>query len=180
MPVAVAEGLSVVTIAAGPAGLRLLPEGDGGPDVRADDAWQIRAQPPTTPAKLRYWTIVWRGRPGQGAAADAEVARWRARGEKARIFEQGTLFGVAGEVLDRRELLVAVGPSAAWADAARAAERLVAEGPIAAGGVHAELVDRPHGHVEAVGLRTGVRVRNEGVLWFAPIGDAPLRVGSME
>ena len=58
VPVAIAQGLANVMISVStPGGLRLLPEGEGGPDVRADDAWQVRAQN-TTPAKLRYWTIV--------------------------------------------------------------------------------------------------------------------------
>src|SRR5438270_11493677 len=52
VPVAVGEGLATVTISGAP-GLRLLPEGDGGPEVRADDTWLIRAQG-TTPARLHY------------------------------------------------------------------------------------------------------------------------------
>jgi stage II sporulation protein D len=42
--------------------------------------------------------------------------------------------------------------------------------------VFTELVDRPHGYLEAVGGKSGFKVRNEGVLWFVPVGDAPLRV----
>src|SRR5262245_42150076 len=73
VPVAIAEGLATVTLTA-PAGsgLRLLPEGEGGPEIRADDVWQLRASS-TTPAKLRYWSIVWRGRANQ-AEAGAEEA----------------------------------------------------------------------------------------------------------
>jgi hypothetical protein len=124
VPVAIAESLAGVTVSAS-GGLRLLPEGDGGPEVRApqDEAWQVRAEK-TTPAKLRFWSIVWRGGGGQSAPAAEEVRRWKDRGEKARIFEQGTLFGVAGEVLDRRETLVAVGPVASFEEAEKASERL--------------------------------------------------------
>jgi stage II sporulation protein D len=176
VPVAIAESLSGVTLSAS-GGLRLLPEGDGGPEVRApqDEAWQVRAEK-TTPAKLRFWSIVWRGGGGQSAPAVEEVRRWKERGEKARTFEQGTLFGVAGEVLDRRETLVAVGPVASFEEAEKASERLAKKAALAATGVYTELVDRPHGQLEAVGLKSGVRVRNEGVLWFAASGDAPLRV----
>jgi SpoIID/LytB domain protein len=177
VPVAVGERLSSVTISVGaPGGLRLLPEGDGGPDIRADDAWQIRAHK-TSPAKLRYWTIVWRGTAAQGAEASEQAQQWKDRGERARVFEQGTLFGVAGEVLDRREALVGVAPVATAEEAERGAERLARKGKLSASGVYTELVDRPHGQIEAVGVKSGIQVRNEGVLWFAAVSaEAPLHV----
>jgi SpoIID/LytB domain protein len=177
VPVAIAERLTSVTISvSAPGGLRLLPEGEGGPDVRADDAWQVRAQG-TSPAKLRYWTIVWRGSAAQGGEASQQAQHWKERGEKARVFEQGTLFGVAGEVLDRRESLVGVGPAATFEEADKAAERLARKGKLAGTGVYTELADRPHGALEAVGAKSGVRVRNEGVLWFAAAAsDVPLHV----
>jgi stage II sporulation protein D len=179
VPVAVAEGLSGVVIAPAPGStLRLLPEGEGGPEVSvaADEGWQVRTRGPTTPAKLRYWTVVWRGKGGEGTQANEEAARWKQRGERTQVFEQGTLFGVAGEVLDRREVLVGVGPAPSFDAAEKAAERLARKAPPSARGVYTELVDRPHGHLEAVSLRSGVRVRNEGVLWFAPANDVPVRV----
>jgi stage II sporulation protein D len=175
VPVAIAEGLSSVTISAASGGLRLLPEGDGGPEIRADDSWQIRASA-TKPATLRYWAVVWRGPVAKGQDADEQMAQWKARGENARRFEQGTLFGVGGEVLDRREAIVGVGPAASPEEAERALERLSAKSPLFHPGVFTELVDRPHGYLEAVGGKSGFKVRNEGVLWFVPVGDAPLRV----
>jgi SpoIID/LytB domain protein len=175
VPVAIAEGLSSVTISASAGGLRLLPEGDGGAEIRADDSWQVRASA-TTAAKLRYWAVVWRGPVAQGQEADGQIAQWKARGESARRFEQGTLFGVGGEVLDRREAIVGVGPAASPEEAERVLERLSAKSPLVHPGVFTELVDRPHGYLEAVGGKSGFKVRNEGVLWFVPVGDAPLHV----
>lgn len=175
VPVAIGEGLSNVTVS-GPAGkLRLLPEGDGGAEVRADDTWQIRAFA-TSPAKLRYWAVVWRGRVSKSQEADGELAAWKARGENARRFEQGTLFGVGGEVIDRREYLVSVGPFSSTDAAERGLEGLAKKAPLVHPGVFTELVDRPHGQLEAVGARSGAKVRNEGVLWFVAADDAPLRV----
>ena len=58
VPVAVAEGLTSVTVS-GPGGLRLLPEGEGGPEIRADDSWQVTASG-TSPARLRFWSIIWK------------------------------------------------------------------------------------------------------------------------
>jgi len=176
VPVAVAEGLARVTISAGPSGgLRLFPEGEGGPELRGEDSWQVSASA-TVPAKQSQWAVVWRGKPGQGDEADAQIKRWKELGEKARRFEQGTVFGVGGEVLDRREVLVAVGPFAKPEEAEHAFEALGRKATLANPGVYTELVDRPHGQLEAVGSKTGMRVRNEGVLWFVAGGDSPLQV----
>ncbi len=175
VPVAIAEGLSAVTITAPTGNLRLLPEGEGGSDIRADDAWHIRAYA-TQPAKLRYWSVVWRGPVSKGDQADAQVALWKGKNENPRRFEQGTLFGVGGEVLDRRQALVAVGPAATPEEAEKALERLAAKAPLVLPGVFTELVDRPHGQLEAIGAKTGVKVRNEGVMWFVPAADGSLRV----
>ena len=166
VPVAVAQGASEVRIS-GPPGLRMLPEGDDGPELTLDESWVVRA-PSTTPARLRFWVIAWRGRSQQGAEAAALAQQWKAKGTEARTFEQGTLFAVSGEVLDRREVLVAVAPAATWEAAEKTQERLRQSKEIGAGGIYTELIERPHGQLEAVGQRSGARVRNEGVLWFAP------------
>ena len=124
VPVAIAEGLARVTIGAGRSGgLRLFPEGEGSSEVRGEESWQVRASA-TVPAKLSHWAVVWRGKPEQGSEADAQIKRWKELGEKARRFEQGTVFGVGGEVLDRREVLVAVGPFAKPEEAEHAFEAL--------------------------------------------------------
>ena len=176
VPVAIAEGFARVTISAGSSGgLRLFPEGEGGPEMRGEDAWQVRASA-TVPAKLHHWAVVWRGKPGQGDEADAQIKRWKELGEKPRRFEQGTVFGVGGEVLDRREVLVGVGPFGKPEEAEHAFEALARKATLANPGVFTELVDRPHGQLEAVGSRTGMNVRNEGVLWFVASGDSPLQV----
>lgn len=177
VPVAIGEGLTSVTLRAVPGKLRLLPEGDGGAEIRADGetGWQIRATG-TSPAKLRYWSVVWRGPVAQAQRADGVLAAWKARGESVHRFEQGTLFGVGGEVIDRRECLVGVGPFASTELAERGLERLGQAAALVHPGVFTELVDRPHGFLEAVGEKSGVRVRNEGVLWFLPSDEAPIHV----
>ena len=122
VPVALAQGVKEVRVE-GEGGLRLLPEGDGGPEVRADDAWRVRRSGPPPP-RLRYWPVVWRGRPQQGAEASAQARAWRARGMEAQSFEQGTLFAVAGEVLDRREVVVGVSPAPTFEAAEKTLEKL--------------------------------------------------------
>jgi SpoIID/LytB domain protein len=176
VPVAIAEGLTRVSISAGPSGLlRLLPEGEGGPDIKGEESWSVRASG-TMPAKIAYWAVVWRGKPEQAREAEEQSKTWKELGEKTRRFEQGTVFGVGGEVLDRREILVTVGPFGKTEEAERALEPLGKKGTLLKPGVFTELRDRPHGQLEAVGSKTGIRVRNEGVLWFGVEGDGPLHV----
>jgi stage II sporulation protein D len=175
VPVAIAEGLASVTISATTGGLRLLPEGDGGAEIRADDAWQIRAFS-TSAAKLRYWAVVWRGPVAKTAEAQTHLDLWKGKGENVRRFEQGTLFGVGGEVLDRRQTVVAVGPFPSPEAVEGTLDKLARKAPLSHPGLYTELVDRPHGQLEAVGVKSGVRVRNEGVLWFVPDGEAAIRV----
>ncbi len=83
---------------------------------------------------------------------------------------------MGGEVLDRREVLVGVGPFGKPEEAEHAFEGLARKATLANPGVFTELVDRPHGQLEAVGSKTGMSVRNEGVLWFVAGGDSPLQV----
>ena len=176
VPVAVAQGVTEVSVSAD-GGLRLLPEGDGGPELVLDDAWQVKATR-TTPARLRYWTIVWRGKGRQGAEAAARAREWQGKGMEAKAFEQGTLFAVAGEVLDRREVLVGAAPATTWEAAEKTLEKLRSAHKLAAAGIYTEVIERPHGMLEAAGARSGARVRNEGVLWFvAAIAGRPVKLG---
>jgi stage II sporulation protein D len=176
VPVAIAEGLSRVSISAGPAGgLRLLPEGEGGPEMKGEESWSIRALG-TVPAKIAYWAVAWRGKPEQAREAEEQIKRWRELGEKPRRFEQGTVFGVGGEVLDRREILVAIGPFGKAEEAERALELLGKKAPLFKPGVFTELRDRPHGQLEAVGGKTGLHMLNEGVLWFGVEGEGSLHI----
>jgi len=178
VPVSVADGLSSVTIRGG-AGLVLLPDGEGGPEVLADTEWIIRATK-TTPAKLRHWAIVWRGKAGQGKDAQQAIDRWKSQGENPKVFDVGTLFAVAGKVLDRREVLVVVGPYGSFSDADAAYAKLQKRMPFDVRGVHTELVERPHGMLEAVGGKTATRIRNEGVLWFLPGTEAAIEIEGLE
>jgi stage II sporulation protein D len=175
VPVAIAEGVEEVTVS-GEAGLRLLPQGDEGPEVTSAEAFRITATR-TTAAKLRFWPLVFRARSGAGVGAEAarQAAAFTARGLEAKVFEQGTLFAVSGEVLDRREILVGVNPATSLEAAEKALESLRAsDGKVA--GIYTEMVERPHGDLIAVGRGSGVRLRNEGALWFAGSNARPLRV----
>jgi stage II sporulation protein D len=144
------------------AGVRLLPDGEGGAEVRGpvgEDRWTLRVVD-GKPGKIRWWVVAASFAPAQSAELQAELARWRAKGKTPRTFEVGSLFAVKGQVLDSRRVLVA---SEGFDDEPTAKKAATAAG----GALHPDLVERPRGTVEAVDER-GVVVRNDSILWLSP------------
>ena len=146
-------------------GLLARPDGAGGSAVASagGGAWTITATG-TRPAVLTEWTVVETLGPEDAGGVAAAIERWQRRGLDARAFEVGTVFGVAGEVIDTREVRIAVDPVAAGKGAERAAQLARRFGVKTT--VHAELVRRPQGTIVA---RSGdTRVENPSVVWFEP------------
>jgi SpoIID/LytB domain protein len=143
-------------------GLRVLPDGDGGPEVRAGASWTVSARD-ARPGRARYWTVVSR------QADDAAVALWRTRSKEVATFETGMVFGVEGALIDSRALLLGVSPEDSEAAAARTAAAVAKRWSVETS-VHPELVARPDGVLVARG-EGGATVENRGVLWFATAGD---------
>jgi SpoIID/LytB domain protein len=170
------EGLPIVTvrlmerqneIVLSGDGMRILPLGEGGPEVRASGDFRVTLEG-GQPAKLRYLTVVERFPISAKADAQAALEKWRGRGLSPQLSEIGAVFGVAGEVLDRRALLVCVSPKTTAAEAERTGEELRRRFH-AETSVHSELAERPHGTVVARGPGANpVEVRADGALWFAP------------
>jgi stage II sporulation protein D len=162
--VEIVRGRSVVHLRAN-GGITVRPDGAGGSAIEREDgdAWTITALD-ARPAVRKDWTVVETLGPDDTAGAAAAVARWKARGFEPRSFEIGTVFGTGGEVIDTRELRIAVDPVAAGTGAARAAE--IAKRFGIATQVQEELVRRPSGTIVA---RSGATtIRNPQVLWFQP------------
>jgi SpoIID/LytB domain protein len=168
--VRVLEHRAEVSIAG--AGARLLPDGEGGAEVRGGGRWTVRVVD-GKPGRVAYHVVVARFAPSASSKLQAELATWRGRGFVPRTFEVGALFAVKGQVIDSRAQLVAVaaadGERASAADEPRAsalAARLRQQYAVATT-LHPELVERPRGVVEAVDERGSV-VRNDSILWFTP------------
>jgi SpoIID/LytB domain protein len=146
-------------------GIAVRPDGAGGSAIETDggDAWTITAEN-TRPAVIQEWTVVETLGPDDAPGITASLARWKERGFEPRSFEIGTVFGTGGEVIDTREVRIAIDPQPAGKGAARAAELARKYGVKTA--VHEELVRRPSGTIVA---RAGATViRNASVLWFQP------------
>jgi stage II sporulation protein D len=157
--IAVMEGQRQVRLSA-EGGMRVLPDGDGGAEMRAGAAWTVTAEE-TRPARLAWWIVVSR------QATDADVAMWRQRGYQPRTFEIGVVFGVEGDVIDSRETLLGVAAEADPAAAGRAAAALGKKWGVETS-LHPELVARPEGVLVAREDKGGAVVRNADVIWFAP------------
>lgn len=143
--VRVMEHRPEVTIVVGDG--RILPDGEGGPEVRGGTTWTVRVVG-GVPGKIVTHNIVASFAPSETEKLQAELARWRNQGVRTRTFETGALFAVKGQVLDSRRILVAAAGTSG-------------------GTAFPELVERPRGVVEAVDEH-GVVVRNDSILWLEP------------
>jgi len=166
-------------------GITVRPDGAGGSAIETDggDAWTITVED-ARPAMLQDWTVVEALAADDASGVTAGLARWKARGFEPRSFELGTVFGTGGEVIDTRELRIAVDPVAAGKGAARAAE--IARRFGVATSVQQDLVRRPSGTIVA---RSGATtIRNPAVLWFQPrkpgetltVADVPTIAGGSQ
>ena len=168
-----------------PGGVVVRPDGTGGSTVEltGGDRWTVRAEA-TAPALIHEWTVVETVGADDAAGAAQAAQRWKARGFEPKILEIGTVFGVAGEVIDTRDVLIGVDPVPAPGGAERS--KAIARRFGLATSVHRELVRRPAGQVVATSGAT--RVGNPSVLWFAPrdprqpitVEDVPTNTGGSQ
>jgi hypothetical protein len=166
-------------------GIAVRPDGAGGSAIELDggDAWTITAEG-TRPAVIQDWTIVETLAADDASGIAAASARWKARGFDPRSFEIGTVFGTGGEIIDTREVRIAIDPVPAGKGGARAAEHAKRFG--VGTQVHQELVKRPAGTI--VAKSGGTTIRNASVLWFTPrrasetitVEDVPTNTGGSQ
>jgi SpoIID/LytB domain protein len=167
------------------AGIAVKPDGAGGSLVQDDggDAWTITVED-AKPAVIQDWTVVETLAADDEGGATAALARWKSRGFDPRAFEVGTVFGVDGEVIDTREVRIAIDPVPSGKGAARAVELGKRFGVSTS--VHEELVKRPAGTIVAKSGAT--TIKNPSVLWFAPnkasetitVDDVPTNTGGSQ
>jgi len=147
-------------------GLLVLPDGEGGPEIDAGRRWVVTVEKPA-PAEILEWTVVERFGPEDETGIANAMGRWKRLGYDPHQFEVGTIFGVEGEVIDSREVLVGIAPVAA-PNGGRRARALGRKHHIDTS-VHPEMVRRPSGTIVARGGDTVVR--NPSVIWFRPSRD---------
>jgi SpoIID/LytB domain protein len=153
-------------------GLAALPDGEGGAEVSSGSSWTLSVRN-ASPAKVKEWTIVEELAPDNEDAVEIAIQSWKKRGYRPRSFETGTLFGVEGEVIDSRKVLIGVAPQSSGGGSAKA--RAIAKKHGIGTTVHRQLVRRPRGTIVAQSGSTVIR--NPSVIWFSPDKDkATIRV----
>lgn len=167
------QGQTRVRISA-PAGLRVLPSGDGGTAIEGGGRYEIRLR--RGRASEQRFAIVLEELVGPAMRSVGRAAeRWRERGLDPSDHEVGTVFGVDGRVLDNRRLLLTAGTFSSESEALRQAEILKRRhGALAK--LHPIVERRSDGVIVAHDLDRDVTVRADGVLWFAPVADEPFTV----
>ncbi len=149
------EGQSELQIV-GETSLKVTVRGAGAKEVGvpAGVALSLRLRA-SQPAKLRYYTQVadldFRDRQG---VADAR-ALWEKRGYKVTLRTLGTVYGIAGRVLDNRRTLVLLGEGGDEAAAKGGIDEVRRKYDVI-GSLHDELLERPHGIVEVADAAGGV------------------------
>jgi len=153
--------------------LRILPTGDGGPKVLADGGrvWIARVED-GAPAKVRY-RVVLEQLPARDLAALREArARYEKLGLVIKAIEVGSVFSFFGQVMDNRQILLAIdqpyedqAPAQAAADAAT--QRFGQDCT-----VHAQLDERSSGRVVLTDERGTFEVRAGDAIWLAPADPA--------
>ena len=177
MRVNIMDGKSSVVLTA-KGGLELLPSGPGGASVTGGKSWELRIGK-SKKADVHYWTVL-RRKPGTaGTWGRREIKYWKARGVEVKLFEVGSVFAVSGTVVDNRTTLVACSPKKKFRDARSVAVAMEKKYNVKTG-LHAELVERSKGVIVAENKETGVRVRNEGMLWLAPRQGGHVTVKKVE
>jgi stage II sporulation protein D len=167
--VGIADGLSKLTFSAdGPVAFE--PEGAGGSraELSPGDTWSVTVHA-SKPARTRTWVGVERVQPPDEAVVAGAISLWRTRGyPDAQAIELGAVFGFAGEVMDSRHTLIAVGGTEDPEAASALAERLRKEQGIRP--VLTEVLDTlPEGEIRIQGRRSGVTFRNRRVFRVSPL-----------
>jgi SpoIID/LytB domain protein len=150
----------------GRSGVSALPSGDGGTAIEGGRRWRIRLA--RGRASQQRFSVALESLPATDLrAVDKASHKWRKRGFDVREEEVGTLFGVKGRALDTRRILLTTGDFSSEADAEREA-RVLIQRHDAMGRLHPRVDKRAEGRIVAEDLDTGIKIRAEGVMWFAP------------
>ncbi len=150
----------------GQGGLCALPSGESGTAIDGGGRWRIKVVD-GKPAQQRFRLVLDAIAASELRRAEGESKRWSARGFEIDEHEIGSLFGVAGTVLDTRRILLTTGEFSSESEAERAARELAEQYGILPR-LHPEIDRRASGRLVAEDLETGIEIRAEGVLWFAP------------
>lgn len=176
--VGVVEGeKEVAFLSEGP--LTFMSEGEGGPTVRVGRGRTecVAYMENSRPAVIRYWPALERvSAISLGPVREAR-ARWTDRGLAVRTFEQGSVFGFYGRILDnRRVVLVEDRPYDDRIEAQKHLDELAAANGLATPELYEEVVRRPDGRVRVRCLGVDTSMEFPGMVVVAPSAGKVIRI----
>lgn len=180
--VGIVEGVGDVAFSSeGP--LVFQPEGEGGPTVRVGRSRIdcIATIEDSRPAVIRYWAALERV-PAMSLATVREARkRWTDKGLNIRTFEQGSVFGFYGRVLDnRRVVIVEDVPFADRAAAMKRLDELTSSHGLSTPEPYEEVLSRPDGRVRVRCTNVDAAMAFPGIVTVSPSAGKTIRVRNVE
>lgn len=180
--VGIVEGVRDVAFSSeGP--LVFQPEGEGGPAVRVGRGRIdcMAAIEDSKPAVIRYWAALERV-PAMSLATVREARkRWTDKGLNIRTFEQGSVFGFYGRVLDnRRVVIVEDVPFADRDSAVRRLDQLTSSHGLSTPEPYEEVLSRPDGRVRVRCTNVDAGMEFPGIVTVSPSAGKAIRVKNVE
>jgi SpoIID/LytB domain protein len=171
--IGIVQNVERVTISAA-GGLLVLPSGAGGTTIEGGTSFDVTLH--TGHAAKQKFAVVLEELAGPAMkTVDAIASKWKKLGFDVADHEVGTVFGVAGRVLDNRRTLVVAGRHDSEDEARRRGE-VIRQRNGALGKLHPIIERRGHGSLHAHDAEHGLRIAADGVLWFASKDGGPITV----
>lgn len=164
--IGIVTGAREVTLE-GSRGLRVLPDGEDGSEVRGGARWKVVLKR-STKAQIEHYVVLDRAPMTKFTQLTKSRDVWKGRGVSAKVIEVGTIFGIKGRVFDNRAFALVEGPFKSRRQAQRRAERHLAGKWVDKVRTLRQLAKRPSATLEAIDLSTQTRIRLRDAVWFAP------------
>lgn len=164
--IGIVEGAREVELE-GSRGLRVLPDGEDGSEVRGGGRWKIVLKS-SRPAKVEHFVVLARASMNAFSQLQRQQKTWSARGITPRVLEVGTIFGIKGQVFDSRAFLLVQGPHKSERAAKARAETYLTKKWVHEVATLEQLKERPSAQLEAIDTQSNTRIRLRDAVWFAP------------
>jgi stage II sporulation protein D len=164
--IGILEGAREVTLE-GSRGLRVLPDGEDGSEVRGGSRWKVVLKR-STKAKIEHFVVLDRAPMARFTQLTKVRDAWKGRGITSKVIEVGTIFGIKGRVFDNRAFALVEGPFKSRRQAQRRAEQHLKRKWVDKVRTLRQLAKRPSATLEAIDLGTNTRIRLRDAVWFAP------------
>lgn len=156
-----------------------LSEGEGGPSVRVGRGRTecVASMESSRPAVIKYWPALERVSALNLAPVREARNRWTERGLAVRTFEQGSVFGFYGRILDNRTVVIVEDRSFDdRAEALKHLDQMAGQYGLATPELYEEVVRRPDGRVRVRCLGVDSSMEFPGMVVVSPSAGKFIRI----